>query len=112
MIVFGIILGAVGFILLIIALRGRVTHRGQFCKNCKFDLAGLKLESADAKCPECGSGIHDESARRSQLRRVSRIGVVISAIVLLVGTSGVIAGATGKTGSIIAAMPDPVVLWL
>ncbi len=112
MIIFGIILVVLGFVIFLLAMRGRVAARGQFCKKCKFDLAGLDLDPTNAKCPECGSEIHQESARRTQLRRMSRTGMVIAAILLLVGTSGVWAGAAGKTNALIAAMPDPIVLWL
>ncbi len=46
----------------------QIAARGQICRECRFNLAGLDLESFDAKCPECGSEIHHEAARSPILR--------------------------------------------
>jgi hypothetical protein len=112
MIIIGLVLLILGLLVSILAFRGRIVARGQFCRRCQFDLAGLDLESSATKCPECGREIHQEPSRRALLRRRSRVGLVVATIMLLGGGGGIWAGATGKTGSIITAMPDPIVLWL
>jgi len=112
MIIIGIVLLGVGLLVSLFAFRGRVAARGQFCKKCRFDLAGLEIEADGARCPECGSEVSLESARRGLIRRRSRVGLGAAVLLMLAGGGGIWAGATGKTGSIITAMPDPIVLWL
>jgi len=112
MILIGIVLLILGLLVSILAFRGRIVARGQFCRKCRFDLAGLDIEAAQAKCPECGCEIHHESARRPLIRRRSRVGFMVATILFLAGGGGVWAGAAGKSGAIIAAMPDPIVLLL
>ncbi len=98
--------------LFILAWRGRVVARGQFCKKCRFDLAGLDLESPEAKCPECGSEIHRVADQRVVLRRKSWVGLSIAAMLLLAGVGVLGFGIFGNTSKLIAAMPDPIVLKL
>ncbi len=112
MIIIGIVLLGVGLLVSILAFRGRVVARGRFCKKCRFDLAGLDLDAADARCPECGRGIHQESSRRTLLRRRSRLGLIAATLLLVSGFGAIGVGAAGKTNAIITAMPDSVVLWL
>ncbi len=112
MIIIGIVLLGVGLLVSILAFRGRVVARGQFCKKYRFDLAGLDLDAADARCPECGRGIHQESSRRTLLRRRSRLGLIAATLLLVSGFGAIGVGAAGKTNAIITAMPDSVVLWL
>jgi hypothetical protein len=112
MIIIGIVLLGVGLLVSLLAFRGRVAARGVYCRKCRFDLAGLEIEADGAKCPECGSEVFLESARRGLIRRRSRVGLAAAAILMLAGSGGIWVGAAGKTGSMIAAMPDPVVLWL
>ncbi len=112
MIIIGIVLLSVGLLVSLLAFRGRVVARGQFCRKCRFDLVGLDIDSPQAKCPECGSETHQDSARRPLLRKRSRVGLGVALIIMLAGGAGIWAGAAGKTGSIITAMPDPIVLWL
>jgi len=112
MIIIGIVLLGVGLLVSLLAFRGRVAARGVFCRKCRFDLAGLEIEADGAKCPECGSEVFLASARRGLIRQRSRVGLVAAAILMFAGGGGIWVGAAGKTGSMIAAMPDPVVLWL
>ena len=112
MIIIGIVLLGVGLLVSLFSFRGRVAARGVFCRKCRFDLAGLEIEADGAKCPECGSEVFLASARRGLIRRRSRVGLGAAAILMLAGGGGIWVGAAGKTGSMIAAMPEPVVLWL
>lgn len=112
MIIIGIVLFILGFGVFIIAWRGRIVARGAFCNACRFDLAGLDLKSPSAQCPECGCSIHQESARRPLLRGRSRLGLVVAIILMLAGSGAIWAGAAGKSGAIITAMPDGMVIWL
>lgn len=110
MIILGLIVCSVGLLMLPLAVRGRVAQRGQFCRGCRFDLAGLDLDPADAKCPECGREIHHSTDRREILRKPSRIGIIISTLLFLAGIVSI--GAQSKASTIVAALPDPIVLWL
>jgi len=112
MIVIAISLFVIGFVLLVFAWRGQVVARGQFCRKCKFDLAGLDIETLKAKCPECGRSVQYESARRVFLRRPSRLGVGIAAVMILVSVGLVWFGISGKSGIILGALPDSTVFWL
>ena len=98
--------------LFVLAWRGRVVARGRFCKKCKFDLAGLDLGSADARCPECGRVVHDASARRVLLRRPSRVGVGIAAGLVVVSAGLIWFGVSGKGGILLGVLPDSTVFWL
>jgi len=112
MILIAISLFVIGFALLVLAWRGRVVARGQFCRKCKFDLAGLDIETIEAKCPECGRGVYDEATRRVFLRRSWRVGVWIALMMILVsmGLGGF--GVSGKAGIILGILPDSTVFWL
>lgn len=112
MIIIGIIVCLIGLVLLILAWRGRVAARGQFCRKCRFDLAGLDLEFDDSKCPECGSSVSQIAQQRGYIRQSSRLGVAAAVILMLSGGGGIWAGAAGKSGAIIAAMPDGILLWM
>jgi|GEM_PF-3582644 len=112
MIIIGIIVLVFGILIFGLSLRGRVSEHGQYCKKCKFNLDGLSFDSEDAKCPECGRDIHDETCRRIKLRRRSRIGLVFASITLILGIGIVTVGSAGKTSVIIAAMPDWIVIQL
>jgi len=112
MINIGIAIVFTGVLVLVLALRGRIAAKGQFCKKCKFDLAGLDLDSIDAKCPECGNEVHQQSTRRTILRRRSRVGLTIACALMLAGIGSVGMGAAGQTRAMVAAMPDSIVLFL
>lgn len=98
--------------LFVLAWRGRVVARGRFCKKCKFDLAGLDLGSADARCPECGRVVHDASARRVLLRRPSRVGIGITAGLVVLSVGLIWFGVSGKGGMLLGVLPDSTVFWL
>ena len=110
MIILGLIVSCFGVLVLIFAVRGRVIQRGQFCQGCKFDLSGLDLMSSDAKCPECGRDVHCQEDRRDYLRKSSRVGIAVSSLLLLAGIASI--SAQSKTSTIIASLPDPIILWL
>ena len=110
MILIGITIIVLGLFLLPLAWRGRISARGQFCRKCKFDLAGLPIEAAGDKCPECGESVSTQSARRTILRRSSCIGLVASLILLLLGSGTLGFGIWGNTASIYAHLPDAIVV--
>jgi len=96
----------VGLALLPIAVRGRVFATGQFCRKCRFDLAGLSVESEHAKCPECGRSIVGKSTHRASLRRRSLKGLVISALLMVVAAILLGVNYSGNTARIYAQFPD------
>jgi len=112
MIIFSIVLVVLGFVIFLLAMRGRVVARGAFCKKCRFDLAGLDLESALAKCPECGRGVGDRADRRVVLRRKSRWGLGLASILLLGGVGTLGFWASGNASVILKPMPDWAVVGL
>lgn len=106
----GLLITALGLMVLILGLRGRVAQRGTFCRRCRFDLAGIETHGDDAKCPECGRPIGAPGTTRS-VRRVKRKGVIVLSVVLLLMGIGVGAVAlTGNTSKFYEFMPDRVVL--
>ena len=112
MIIIGIGILLFSFPIFVIAWRGRIIARGEFCRKCRFDLAGLDIDSADAKCPECGSEVHDSAHRRGIIRKKSMLGFGIAALLLIVGGGVIGVGASGKTGAVLASMPDSIILRL
>lgn len=112
MIIIGIALCMVGLIVLIFSWRGRVVARGEFCKKCRFDLAGLELDVSDSKCPECGSVVHVQTSRRRSLRRRSRVGLMLAVMLIVGGLSMLGVWASGNASVIMGKMPDSVVLTL
>jgi len=98
--------------LFVLAWRGRVIARGQFCKKCRFDLAGLAIGEPGAKCPECGRVVHDVSARRVMLRRPWRVGVVVAIAMVVVSVGLIGFGVSGKSGLLLGLLPDSAVFWV
>jgi hypothetical protein len=72
----------VSLILLALALRGRTTARGLFCRNCKFDLAGLTTPDT---CPECGRSLTTAKSTRPTLRRPHKPTLAIALLLLTAG---------------------------
>ncbi len=93
-------------LLFIFAWRGRVVARGQFCRKCRFDLAGLAWDESGAQCPECGHVVCQASARRALLRRRSRGGLVAALILMLGGIGTLGFWASGNASVILKPMPD------
>ena len=112
MIPLAIILILLALLIFIFAWRGWVVARGQFCKKCRFDLAGLDLDSLDVRCPECGRQVHNEAARREILRRSSRLGLVVAGALLLASAGILWFGVSGKGGMVLGMFPDSTVFWL
>ncbi len=111
MIYFGAICVVISILLAVLSWRGFIIKRGQFCRKCKFDLAGSSMYE-DERCPECGSTIHLQRNRRSSLRNRWIPGLVTAAVFLLLG-SGLIGLSSGaNTKAVIARLPNPIVLWL
>ena len=112
MIILSLVFVFCGVVLLLFAFRGRIVERGQFCKRCKFNLAGLDLAQHDIKCPECGRAVHQGSARRALLRRRSRTGLIIAAILLIAGLGTMGVWASGNASAVLKPLPDWAVVGL
>lgn len=112
MIIIGTILCIFGLFVLAFSRRGRFIARGRFCRKCRFDLAGLEIETEQAKCPECGREIYLESSRRVVLRKRSQPGMIVASIALLVGLALLGFGIAGKGTVILGLLPDSTVFWL
>jgi hypothetical protein len=84
MIALGLILLHAGIALLPLALRGRLTARGLFCRKCHFDLAGLTNPDT---CPECGHNLTATNATTPALRRSSRLALAAALLILLSGVT-------------------------
>ena len=112
MILIGIILIVLGLGVVLMSWRGRVVARGAFCKECRFDLAGLDLGQPDSKCPECGGDISKDPQRRTQLRKKSRLGLAGALILLIVGLGTLGLWMSGNASKVISLMPDRVVIQL
>lgn len=103
---------ALAVVLFFVGLRGRVVARGVFCRRCRFDLAGIDRDRANARCPECGHRIGEGGQPRTVLRRRRR-GLLAAAVVLqLVGVAGLWAGASGKTATLMGVLSDGAIVWL
>ncbi len=112
MIIIGSIFCTLALLILPFAWRGRVIARGQFCRKCKFDLAGLDIEHHESKCPECGGGVESDSSRRVLLRKSSAAGLVLGMVLLVSGAGSLGIGTTGKTSVLLGVLPDNAVFWL
>jgi hypothetical protein len=99
-------------ILLPLALRGRLTARGLFCRRCKFDLQGLDPARTHPTCPECGRDLTQPKSTRPTLRRAHRPALAAALILLLAGITLTTITATNNTARILAAMPDAVIFGL
>ncbi len=111
MLVVGVAMVLLAVGLLVLGVRGRVIARGEFCRKCRFDLAGTPT-GAGRTCPECGQPIEDSGSTRPVLRRMSRGGVVAATVVLLLG-SLLVASALGvRNVLLLALLPDGTVVML
>lgn len=107
-----IILTTLGLLLLPLALRGRTTARGLFCRRCKFDLQGLDPARADPNCPECGRDLTQPGSTRPILRRVHRPGLVLALLMLTAGAVLTALALTPRGPAFYAALPDGQILLL
>jgi hypothetical protein len=103
-----IILAVLGLLLLTLALRGRLTARGLFCRNCHFDLAGL---TAPQTCPECGRDLSQPQSTKPTLRRVHKPAL---ALALLLFTAAAVLTTLSLTRgpTFFAKLPDAQLLLL
>jgi hypothetical protein len=109
MLPFAITLLTLSGILLALALRGRLTARGLFCRKCHFDLAGLTTPDT---CPECGRPLTTPKSTRPTLRRAHRPALAVAAVLFLLGATLTTLSATNNIPRILAALPDRVILAL
>ncbi len=107
-----IILTTLGLLLLPLALRGRTSARGLFCRRCKFDLQGLDPARADPACPECGHDLTQPKSTRPILRRVHRPGLVLALLMLTAGAVLTALALTPRGPAFYAALPDGQLLLL
>lgn len=104
MLTLAITLLALGLLLVALSVRGRVVARGRFCRRCRFDLAGLGPDR-DA-CPECGRSLSAPRAARPALRRISRPGLVLGVVLLLIGAAGIWLSAFNNAAAVLQGLPD------
>jgi len=112
MLTLSIIVLAIGTLLLILALRGRVVERGAFCHRCRFDLCGLDRQEPSLRCPECGRDLSGHKSTRATLRTRRPVLLACGAVLLFIGLASVGVSATNNTARVLAVMPDRVVLTL
>jgi len=93
-------------ILLALALRGRLTARGLFCRKCKFDLQGLDPARPDPTCPECGRPLTTPKSTRPTLRRPHKPTLAGAAVLLLASAACFTLTSSNTTSRIITALPD------
>lgn len=85
-----------GFILVMLALRGRRIDDHPLCRRCGFDLTGRPAHSM--RCPECGADLARERAIRIGRRRSRRgmLGVALPLLLLGAGGLGFVAWSTAR----------------
>jgi hypothetical protein len=106
-----IILLLASLALLTLALRGRTTARGIFCRRCNFDLAGLD-HARTPTCPECGRDLRSPNSTRSTLRAANPPMLVVAACLMLLGIAGLTANAPSVQAFILPRVSDPALVWL
>ncbi len=112
MIIIGTVLLVIGILIFPFAWRGRISARGQFCRKCRFDLAGSPIDTGGNKCPECGEPVHTQSTRRTIIRKCSRLGLVIAIVSMTSGITTLGLGSSGKTSILFGLLPHSTVFWL
>lgn len=103
---------ACSLILFALALRGRVTARGTFCRKCKFDLQGLDLHAPNPTCPECGRDLARHNATLRTVRRTSRTPLAAALIAMMLAGGILLLQAPGAGSRMMVALPDAQVVWL
>lgn len=84
----------VGFLFLILGLRGKTVGDAPHCRRCRFDLSG---SAGGGRCPECGADLGDPRAIRIGLLRRNWPTAFAGAVFLLCGAGGLLALASGQS---------------
>lgn len=87
-------------------IRGRIVGVGEFCAQCRFDLAGIDLDNKFAECPECGRRVSDIRARIATRRAVSRSKIAIGAVMLVLAAPVLALRIAGGVGAIYPHLAD------
>lgn len=87
-------------------IRGRVVGIGEFCAQCRFDLAGIDLDNKFAECPECGRRVSDSRARIATRRAVSRPRITIGAALFILAAPVLALRIAGGVGAIYPHLAD------
>lgn len=95
-----------------IGWRGRLIERGVFCKSCSFDLQGIMITDSGSRCPECGTDVHDQSARRNARRQVARVWIIAGGMLAMMGLGGMYVAIFVTNTTIYTHLPSPIVLSL
>ena len=82
-----IIVCVIGALAFIVGLRGRRLNRDVVCRKCRYNLSGSS--GVPEVCPECGRDLAGRRAVRHGERRRLRSLVVISVLMLIVGSGGI-----------------------
>jgi hypothetical protein len=109
MLTLGLTLLVAGIALLALALRGRVTARGRFCRKCRFDLRGL---AHDAACPECGRDVNRAGGARPDLRAFRRWPAAGGATLLLLSAGVLLTALPAARAWLLPRVPDEALVWL
>ncbi len=107
-----LILTGLGVLMLLLALRGRVTARGLFCRRCKFDLAGLDPARDNPTCPECGRDLTQPRSTRTTLRRIHRPALAAAILCVLFATPLFLTQSAAVRAWLVTRAPDPALAWL
>jgi hypothetical protein len=67
-----------------------------FCRKCSYNLTGLDLKAADARCPECGAALSQIGAITIGARHIRVRRAALGLAILLFGLAPLAAMAVGK----------------
>ena len=110
MIYITVLLFLISLPLLVLGFRGRVVQRGQFCRKCRFNLAGIDFLESHAVCPECGHAIASDKNRRPCLRARMWLPLIAGCVMMLaaLGLGGMFA--QGNQAFVFRHSPDRLVM--
>lgn len=92
-------------LLLIWAIRGRITAHGTFCRKCRFDLAGL---GSPATCPECGRDLSQPKATRPTLRHTNKPALIAALLCFLIAIPSLLTGSSAVRAWMLPRTSDSV----